>query len=88
MLTSRRRHGALGEINDGLERALPTRPLPGSPSARLGFLLRLEKGSTKSPAEVLEVSQRTVQRWGASGPGPRPPDAAQTRMIEEAVRAR
>ncbi|HEY5836957.1 telomere-protecting terminal protein Tpg [Streptomyces sp.] len=78
----------MGEINDGLERALRTRPLPGSLAARLGFLLRLEKGSTKRLAGVLGVSQRTVQRWVTSGPGRRPPGAAQLRVIEEVVRAR
>jgi hypothetical protein len=59
----------LGEINDGLEQALRTRPLPGSVTARLGFLLRAEKGSTKRLAGVLGVSQRTVQRWVTPGPG-------------------
>jgi hypothetical protein len=58
--------GALGETNDGLERALRIRPLPSSVSARLGFLLRLEKGSTKGLAGV---SQRTVERWMTSGSG-------------------
>ncbi|MFF7234344.1 helix-turn-helix domain-containing protein [Streptomyces sioyaensis] len=73
---------ALGEINDGLERALRTRPLPGSVTARLGFLLRAEKDSTKRLAGVLGVSQRTVQRWVTSGPGRRTPGAAQMRVIE------
>ena len=68
-------HRTLGEISDGLERALRTRPLPGSVNARLGFLLRLEKGSTRRLAEVLGVSQRTVQRWVTSGSGRRPPGA-------------
>lgn len=81
-------YGALGEINDGLGRALRTRPLPGSISARLGFLLRVEKGSTKRLARVLGVSQRTVQRWVTPGPGRRPPGAAQMRVIEDVVRAR
>jgi hypothetical protein len=78
----------LGELNDGLERALRTRPLPGSITARLGFLLRAEKGSTKRLAGVLGVSQRTVQRWVTPGPGRRRPGATQMRVIEEVVRAR
>lgn len=58
-----RSDGVLGEINEGLERALRTRPLPVSVSARLSFLLRAKKGSTKRLAADLGVSQRTVQRW-------------------------
>ena len=70
----------MGEINDGLERALRTRPLPGSVTARLGFLLRAEKGSTRRLAVVLGVSQRTVQRWVTKKPGARrPPGPAQIR---------
>lgn len=78
----------MGEINDGLERALRTRPLPVSVGARLGFLLRAEKGSTKRLATVLGVAQRTVQQWVTSGPGRRQPGAVRAQVIEDAVRAR
>ena len=76
------------EINDGLERALRTRPLPGSATARLGFQLRVEKGSTKRLAGVQGVSQRTVQRWVTPGPGRRLPGPAQLQVSEDVVRAR
>lgn len=79
----------MGEVDGGLERALRTRPLPVSVAARLSFLLRAEKGSTKRLAAVLEVSQRTVQRWVTAKPGARrQPGPAHARLIEEAVRAR
>ncbi|MGY4974905.1 telomere-protecting terminal protein Tpg [Streptomyces nigrescens] len=56
----------MGIIQDALSRAARaawTRPLPKSAGARLNFLLKREKGSTKSVADRLGVSQRTVQRW-------------------------
>lgn len=77
----------MGEIAQGLERALHTRPVPLSTSARLRFLLTTY-GSTRQVAAVLGVSQRTVQRWVTNKPGARrPPGIAQARMIEEVVRA-
>jgi transcriptional regulator with XRE-family HTH domain len=62
----------MGEIADGLARALRTRDIPISTPARLRFLLKTEKGSTASLARELGVSQRTVQRWlkGTSTPKP------------------
>ncbi|MEU1510445.1 helix-turn-helix domain-containing protein [Kitasatospora sp. NPDC005748] len=53
----------MGEIDEGLERAERTRPIPRSTAARTRFLLRGAKGSTKRLAQELGVSQRTVQRW-------------------------
>ncbi|MCD0483595.1 telomere-protecting terminal protein Tpg [Streptacidiphilus sp. ASG 303] len=74
----------MGEIEDGLERALHTRPLPQSTAARLRFLLRREKGSTRALALRLGVSQRAVQHWLKGDRHPRPEAAAR---IEEQVRA-
>ncbi|MER7050306.1 telomere-protecting terminal protein Tpg [Streptomyces jumonjinensis] len=59
------------KILDGLargERALFTRPVPKSARAQMKFLRTREKGSTKSLAERLGVSRKTVQRYlsGAS----------------------
>ncbi|MFJ9448329.1 helix-turn-helix domain-containing protein [Kitasatospora sp. NPDC101235] len=51
------------EIDEGLERAERTRPIPRSVRARMRFLLKGAKGSTRKLAQDLGVSQRTVQRW-------------------------
>ncbi|GLW75008.1 hypothetical protein Kpho02_73050 [Kitasatospora phosalacinea] len=74
----------MGEIDEGLERAERTRPIPQSVPARLRHLLRGAKGSTKQLAAELGVSQRTVQRWLKGGSSPRPAAAAD---IEARVRA-
>lgn len=53
------------------------------------FLLAAHQGSTRQVAAVLEVSQRTVQRWVTKKPGARrSPGPAQIQVIEEAVSAR
>ncbi|MDU0258375.1 helix-turn-helix domain-containing protein [Streptomyces sp. PU10] len=79
----------MGQIEQGLERALRTRPVPSSTQARLRFLLATHRGSTQRVAAVLGVSQRTVQRWVTKKPGARrPPGPMQVRAIEEAVLAR
>ncbi|MFI2112825.1 telomere-protecting terminal protein Tpg, partial [Streptomyces lydicus] len=55
-----------GIIGDALSRAAQaawTRPLPKSAGARLRFLMKREKGSTRAVAARVGVSQRTVQRW-------------------------
>ncbi|TQE31960.1 hypothetical protein Sipo8835_21405 [Streptomyces ipomoeae] len=79
----------VGQIEQGLERALRTRPVPSSTKARLRFLLAAHRGSTRRVATVLGVSQRTVQRWVTKKPGARrPPGPTQIRAIEEAVLAR
>ncbi|MFF8961048.1 telomere-protecting terminal protein Tpg [Streptomyces sp. NPDC014894] len=76
----------LGEIVQGLERALRTRPVPSDTVARLLFLLKAHRGSTLRVAAVLGVSQRTVQRWVTKKPGARrPPGPAQIQAIEAAV---
>ncbi|MFD9124110.1 telomere-protecting terminal protein Tpg [Kitasatospora sp. NPDC059571] len=75
----------MGEIDEGLERASRTRAIPQSTAARVRFLVRSAKGSTRAVAEELGVSQRTVQRWlkGASAPKPEA-----VGRIEQQVRAK
>ncbi|MFF1908271.1 telomere-protecting terminal protein Tpg [Kitasatospora sp. NPDC058218] len=75
----------MGEIDEGLERAERTRPIPQSTAARMRFLLKDAKGSTKQLAADLGVSQRTVQRW-LKGQGTPKPAAAKT--VEQRVRAK
>ncbi|WP_030268266.1 telomere-protecting terminal protein Tpg [Streptomyces sp. NRRL B-24484] len=75
----------MGEIDEGLERVLHTRPVPQSTAARVRFLVRAAKGSTRQVAQQLGVSQRTVQRW-LKDPHVRPKPAA-LQAIEQAVRA-
>ncbi|WP_406225715.1 helix-turn-helix domain-containing protein [Streptomyces anulatus] len=81
------READVGQIEQGLERALRTRPVPASTAARLRFLLASHGGSTRRVAAVLGVSQRTVQRWVTKKPGA-PPGPGQVRAIEQAVLAR
>jgi transcriptional regulator with XRE-family HTH domain len=70
------------KIMDGLaraERALFTRPAPKSPRSQMKFLRKREKGSTKSLAERLGVSRKTVQRY-LSGASSKP-----TKRLREAL---
>ncbi|MFJ8443981.1 telomere-protecting terminal protein Tpg [Kitasatospora griseola] len=73
------------EIDEGLERAERTRPLPQSVPARMRFLLKGAKGSTRQLARDLGVSQRTVQRWLKGQAVPKP---AAAKKVEEQVRAK
>ncbi|MFI5532182.1 telomere-protecting terminal protein Tpg [Kitasatospora sp. NPDC051853] len=75
----------MGEIDEGLDRVERTRPIPQSLPARLRFLLKGHKGSTKALAAELGVSQRTVQRWLKGTSTPKPAAAAQ---VEQRVRAK
>ncbi|MFD5921776.1 telomere-protecting terminal protein Tpg [Kitasatospora sp. NPDC058201] len=75
----------MGEIDEGLERAERTRPIPQSVPARMRFLLKGAKGSTKALAAELDVSQRTVQRWLKGQGVPKPAAAAK---VEQQVRAK
>lgn len=78
----------MGEIAQGLERAAHPARSPDT-ETRLRFLLAAHQGSTRQVAAVLEVSQRTVQRWVTKKPGARrSPGPAQIQVIEEAVSAR
>ncbi|MFE5584074.1 telomere-protecting terminal protein Tpg [Kitasatospora sp. NPDC056531] len=72
------------EIDEGLERAERTRPIPRSVQARMRFLLKGAKGSTRKLALELGVSQRTVQRWLKGQAVPKP---AAAKTIESKVRA-
>lgn len=56
----------MGEIDDALNRAAAntaTRPIPKTAGARMRFLVKAEKGSTRAVAARLGVSQRTVERY-------------------------
>ncbi|MEU9125343.1 XRE family transcriptional regulator [Streptomyces sp. NPDC048506] len=56
----------MGIIQDSLDKAAEhtaTRPIPKSGPAQMRFLVRSEKGSTRAVAELLGVSQRTVERY-------------------------
>jgi transcriptional regulator with XRE-family HTH domain len=75
----------MGEIDEGLERAERTKPIPQSVTARMRFLLKGAKGSTKNLAQDLGVSQRTVQRWLKGTTTPKPAAAAK---VEQQVRAK
>ncbi len=56
----------MGIIGDSLDRAAAataTRPPPKSAQARMRFLVKSEKGSTRAVAARLGVSRRTVERY-------------------------
>ena len=76
----------MGEIEEGLERATQTRDIPQSNAARVRFLVRAAKGSTKAVAQELGVSQRTIQRWMVSAKVR--PKAGTAKAIESAVKAK
>ncbi|MBM9506568.1 telomere-protecting terminal protein Tpg [Actinacidiphila acididurans] len=77
----------MGKLRDSLERAseaAATRPIPMSAGARMRFLVRSEKGSTRAVAARLGVTQRTVERY-VKGTLRRPrPDLAE--RLEREVR--
>lgn len=56
----------MGIIQDSLDRAMAntaTRPIPKTAGARMRFLVKAEKGSTRAVAARLGVTQRTVERY-------------------------
>ncbi|MFI5635178.1 telomere-protecting terminal protein Tpg [Streptomyces sp. NPDC051664] len=56
----------MGIIGDSLNRAAAatfTRSIPASAGAQIRFLVKHEKGSTRTVAQRLGVSQRTVERY-------------------------
>jgi hypothetical protein len=74
-------------IGDGLDRALEaafTRPAPKSAQAQMKYLVKQLK-TTKAVAEVLGISQRTVERYIA-GKLKRPRPALRDRMEREVKR--
>ncbi|MCT2546215.1 telomere-protecting terminal protein Tpg [Streptomyces atratus] len=73
------------KIMDGIaraERALFTRAAPKSARAQMKFLRTREKGSTKSLAERLGVSRKTVQRY-LSGASTKPNKRLQETLVQE-----
>ncbi|MBB4890971.1 transcriptional regulator with XRE-family HTH domain [Streptomyces netropsis] len=51
---------------DGLDKAVQrafTRPIPKSAGAQVRYLVKQRKGSTKAVAELLGITQRTVERY-------------------------
>ncbi|WP_410540578.1 telomere-protecting terminal protein Tpg [Streptomyces sp. KL2] len=78
----------MGIIGDGLDRAAEeafTRPVPKTAGAQMRFLVKTEK-STRAVARLLEVSQRTVERY-VRGQIKRPRPELADRLAGE-VRAR
>ncbi|MFB7274642.1 telomere-protecting terminal protein Tpg [Streptomyces sp. NPDC056244] len=55
--------GILGDSLDKAEANTVTRPAPKSAPAQMRFLVKQEKGSTRTVAALLGVSQRTVERY-------------------------
>ncbi|MEV7238057.1 helix-turn-helix transcriptional regulator [Streptomyces sp. NPDC051020] len=56
----------MGIIGDSLDKAAAntaTRPIPKSAGAQIRFLVKHEKGSTRTVALRLGISQRTVERY-------------------------
>lgn len=55
----------MGLVSDGLDRAVQkafTRPIPKSAGAQMRYLVKQLKG-TRAAAELLGISQRTVERY-------------------------
>lgn len=86
----------MGEIDQGLERAERTRPIPVHLNTRVRFLWeKVAKEDTAKLAEAAGVSQRTAQRWAhalkalAEGrlTGDVPMTKTNTLKVEQAVRA-
>jgi transcriptional regulator with XRE-family HTH domain len=78
----------MGKISDGLEKAAQqvlTRPVPKSTQARVRFLVKQLK-TTRAVAELLGVSQRSVERY-LTGERKSPPKPIADR-IESEVRRR
>ncbi len=50
-------------VGDSLEKAATTRPIPKSAGAQMRFLVKQHKSSTKAVAQLLRISQRTVERY-------------------------
>jgi transcriptional regulator with XRE-family HTH domain len=77
----------VGVIGDSLEKAtqhVTTRPMPKSAGARMRFLVKRAKGSTRAIAQRLGISQRTVERYiNDTFKHPRPQLAAR---LDEEVR--
>ncbi|AWN24848.1 DNA-binding protein [Streptomyces sp. NEAU-S7GS2] len=55
--------GIFGDSLEKAEAATATRPIPKSAGAQMRFLVKQHKGSTKAVAQLLGISQRTVERY-------------------------
>ncbi len=56
----------MATVGDGLDEAVQrafTRPIPKSAGAQMRYLVKQYKGSTKDVAQLLGISQRTVERY-------------------------
>ncbi|MET8754716.1 XRE family transcriptional regulator [Streptomyces sp. NPDC004667] len=56
----------MGIVGDSLERAAQahsTRPIPKNAGTQMRYLVKQHKGSTKAVAALLNISQRTVERY-------------------------
>lgn len=56
----------MGILGDSLEKAAEataTRPIPKSAGAQMRYLVKQHKGSTRAVAQLLGISQRTVERY-------------------------
>ncbi|MGW3984735.1 telomere-protecting terminal protein Tpg [Streptomyces mirabilis] len=83
---AQRAAGIRAKIMDGFaraERALFTRPAPKSARAQMKFLRTREKDSTKTLAERLGVSRKTVERY-LSGASKKPQKRLQAALVKEA----
>lgn len=76
------RRGKVLEALARAERKVFTRPAPKSAKAQVKFLLTRAKGSTKTLAERLSVSRRTVERYRA-GKLTTPQKRLQVVLVEE-----
>ncbi|MFF7234363.1 telomere-protecting terminal protein Tpg [Streptomyces sioyaensis] len=55
--------GMFGDSLDKATAATATRPIPKSAGAQMRYLVKQHKGSTKAVAQLLGISQRTVERY-------------------------
>ncbi|MFE6744119.1 telomere-protecting terminal protein Tpg [Streptomyces tubercidicus] len=55
--------GILGDSIEKASAATATRPIPKSAGAQMRYLVKQHKGSTKAVAQLLGISQRTVERY-------------------------
>ncbi|MFF7705318.1 telomere-protecting terminal protein Tpg [Streptomyces lydicus] len=55
--------GIFGDSLDKAAAATATRPIPKSAGAQMRYLVKQHKGSTKAVAQLLGISQRTVERY-------------------------
>ncbi|MDC2960405.1 XRE family transcriptional regulator [Streptomyces gilvifuscus] len=77
----------MGIFRDSVEKATAntfTRPLPKTPQAQMRFLVKTAKG-TRAAADVLGISQRTVERY-LTGQIKRPRAELAARLAEEVRR--